>query len=597
MKKKSAVLINRYLSIDEKADLNTQIQNHAAVFHYDEVYSFSESAAYILDNEVQRELNHTILSAINEFGDKDIESISIATRLSIDNCHMWHYQKFRIYFSLRNLFYIKTAIEILQKEYSHVSYYGYDEALTDLIDNDDICLNISKQPKSRKPYKPLIQYSLFVIRRVLGGTSIRQIKNKNVLLFNERYVRMMSQKGSMVSGNPYLEYLIDILSTDYVILSDKPMPKISQSNVKFGTDKLYYRSCYRGLPKVNIEKFLVKGFFSFTILKEFKKRYKAFTSNLKVITTETDNAFERIIVSKLIGFKGSNLMYLYRYSCFEKYFGKGLPRTITAIDENSPNYKSILDAAKYHGIKTAGIQHGAIHDLHMAYRYTLKDKQNNVQVDQTYVWGEKWRKILISRCNFSAESILVTGQLRTDIIDKLPDNENNTRKLIVYASQPQRDELLRKRTFIDVINTVSERKNAQLILRPHPAEYNNLEYFYEIAKEVDFHNLIIDIDTDLYSLLNKCNVLITCFSTVGTEAIYFHKPVIILDYLHQDSLGLIDRNIGLPAYNIEMLKEQLDFLFDRNFEIDLDLYDKFISEYAYRIDGNCSFRIKKAIEV
>ena len=52
-------------------------------------------------------------------------------------------------------------------------------------------------------------------------------------------------------------------------------------------------------------------------------------------------------------------------------------------------------------------------------------------------------------------------------------------------------------------------------------------------------------------------MLITCFSTVGAEAVYFHKPLLILDHLGQDVQGYIREKVAFEARDWQTLEEVL----------------------------------------
>jgi hypothetical protein len=90
-------------------------------------------------------------------------------------------------------------------------------------------------------------------------------------------------------------------------------------------------------------------------------------------------------------------------------------------------------------------------------------------------------------------------------------------------------------------------------------------------------------------------VLITCFSTVGTETIYFYKPLIILDHLKQDILGYIAEGVAFQATDSDSLAAILSGIFRGALRVDRVKYDSFIQKYAYRIDGKVAQRCIDAI--
>jgi len=105
----------------------------------------------------------------------------------------------------------------------------------------------------------------------------------------------------------------------------------------------------------------------------------------------------------------------------------------------------------------------------------------------------------------------------------------------------------------------------------------------------------ITLDIDLYLLISICDVLITCFSTVGTETVYFHKPLIILDHLKQDIQNYHKEGVALQAANMKELKDHLENTLNEVSKIDPDAYDKFITKYAFAIDGKAAERALEAI--
>ena len=94
--------------------------------------------------------------------------------------------------------------------------------------------------------------------------------------------------------------------------------------------------------------------------------------------------------------------------------------------------------------------------------------------------------------------------------------------------------MLRYKTAYDVFAAVKNISGLFLIVNIHLAELNDVNYYESIAKEAGCTNFKIIYYYDLYLLLSVSDIVITCFSTVGSEAIYFNKPLIIVDHLMQD---------------------------------------------------------------
>jgi CDP-glycerol glycerophosphotransferase (TagB/SpsB family) len=295
----------------------------------------------------------------------------------------------------------------------------------------------------------------------------------------------------------------------------------------------------------------------------------------------------------------SSGFFLYRYFAARNFFDHSEIKAVIAADENSPLTKSILDAAKFCGIKVIGLQHGTMHDLHPAYLYTENDRKNRVMPDLTLTWGRYWEEFLVEKGNYPKGSVASVGQIRTDIIPVLLSVENQKQVgptgKVVFASQPQRDPELRYQAAFDVFKAASKLPESRLIVKLHPREFADSGYYSSIAKDAGCTNYVLDTTSDLYQLIAKCDVLITCFSTVGTETVYFHKPLIILDHLKQDIMGYAAEGVAFHATDSLSLTNILSGIFRGTLKIDRAKYDSFIQKYAYRIDGKVAERCIEAI--
>ena len=161
----------------------------------------------------------------------------------------------------------------------------------------------------------------------------------------------------------------------------------------------------------------------------------------------------------------------------------------------------------------------------------------------------------------------------------------------MFATQPQRDPFLRKKQIHDVMLTVKElSKKYQLVIRPHPNEIYD-DFFIDISDSINFSDYIIDRVSDLHSNFDSCYIMITSFSTVGTEFVPYYKPMIILDYLSQDLIGYIKRGVGIQVKNRVDLKTVLL----NNISINNQAYDFFIDDFFFKLDNKAEERIIERI--
>jgi len=161
----------------------------------------------------------------------------------------------------------------------------------------------------------------------------------------------------------------------------------------------------------------------------------------------------------------------------------------------------------------------------------------------------------------------------------------------MFASQPQRDSVLREKAAFDVFTSVKDLENVELVLKLHPAEKDDFDYYRNIAKKAACNNFRIVLEFDLYLLISISDIVITCFSTVGAETVYFNKPLIILDHLKQDIQRYHEEGIAFQTTNDKELNEVIIPLLSGELKLDKKAYQEYIQKYALSIDGKVSERV------
>lgn len=506
----------------------------------------------------------------------------------------WEYHKFRSYFSLRNLMYKVNALRKVQFGGAEILYFGVNSDLIDLAQPDiNIKVILSDKLAKRTGNKSIKYFYLNYLLRAIRG-SIKRLFSTSIskcdILFidsNSRQLMQSEDAGMYIKGHPQLEYLISDLpdyvgSINEVFLNKMKTYKLSHI---FQPTKKYE-------PLVFGESIFLFSLFSHLIRKKVKKENDTLLIHLENIENQSlDVEYQYFVKDIRRNLKMTNF-FIKRFYAYRGFFRKANIKAVFTTDENSPFARSILDAAKAEGVKTVGIQHGTLHELHPAYRYTKAQVDAGVLPDFTLVWGEFWKEFLIDYGNYPKDSLYITGQIRTDVIPNLKKQQKklNYNKLVVFASQPQRDPLLRRRAAEDVFKACKTIPDVHLAVKLHPNEYEDEQYYRDIASQIGIENFSIEKQLDLYELIGSCDVLITCFSTVGTETVYFKKPLIILDHLKQDIMRYIEKGVGVQATDDITLKKHVQAFLDGERKINRQAYDDFIRDYAYKIDGKAAKR-------
>jgi CDP-glycerol glycerophosphotransferase (TagB/SpsB family) len=589
------IIINRLLSDSEIDEIKRLADAGSKVFSISATNSMHFAEQILLSSEEKKQINYEIMEEVLRFGDLPVGDQTLADLFRIDTASVWHYQKFRVYFAVRNLMYFLRSAQLKFSSFEDQIWFFPSEPhpLAGLFPEVDFRFPATKT-KARLNFGDLFSYLVLIKYRFLRYLFSAPKHPEYLVYLTEKYSSVLDKTSMKTKpGHHILEYLISGLDTRFALLTEVLMPKPKgKSDYSFSWKQ--FQSSLNEHPKVFLEGFLISGLFKRSVRKSANKAQETIRSAYPKVRETELSLIQKITLEVFQSLDKSSGFYLYRYFAARNYFRTSGIKSVIAADENSPLTKSILDAAKFCGIKIIGLQHGTMHDLHPAYLYTPNDYKNRVMPDLTLTWGKYWEEFLIEKGNYPKDSVISVGQIRTDIIPLLlkSDKQKNSEssKIIVFASQPQRDPELRYQAAFDVFKAAAKLPQSSLIVKLHPREFADSEYYSDLAKAAECSNYTLDITSDLYQLIASCDVLITCFSTVGTETIYFHTPLIILDHLKQDIMGYVAEGVAFQATDAESLTEILSGVFSGSLQINREKYDSFIEKYAFQIDGKVAER-------
>lgn len=605
---KAAIIVSSKISQKDQSRVSQLLADHPEAVIYSNfdslpLHSSTTQHRFEPDPDQKKRINYKVMEQVLQFGEKPIEGIALTDCLTFGKASLWHYHKFRIYFNTRNAIYELTKLKSIANKFEKVYFFGEGEILkrSGALPQNVVFFNSSV--KKQKKQIQLFKYALFFILRVFTGFfRIPNLKAKKYLLIDHSEKQTCLDLSTLkpVSDNYNLGYLFDKLDKDFAILDEIEVVKPGEKNSGLFNSIHFFRKGKR--KYINNEPILFKAVFNRSIHKEVNLNSTNLYNFYKRLEAEVNDPVEKLIAGFLKDFHKTSTFYLFKYGAYKLFFRSNPFKSVASIDENSPRIKVILDAARSEGIKTIGIQHGTIHNLHPAFLFTEKDRERKIMPDLTFVWGEHWKRFLSEEGNYPLNSLVVTGQVRTDIIPKLIEQnklqkESGQRKFtILFASQPQRDPELRRQAAEDVFKTAKNSTDSYLIVKLHPAEKNDFGYYKQIAESVGCKNFKLVYAADLYKLISESDAVITCFSTVGAETTFFDKPLIILDHLKQDIQNYHKKGIAFQAVNQSQLEEIINKIKEKQLKPDKQAYQKYIAEYSFNVDGKTAERIIKAIK-
>lgn len=596
-------LINRPLSSSEVREIQesgiTSDEIIESPYSQQEDFTFSVVPS-LLTEDMKASINRDIMNKITQYGDKKIKNKSVKELLMTGQASVWHYQKFRVYFLLRNFHYELKEVELLSEKYDRIIFYtsqavfGFSEIKKYLPQNVE--LNYYSQ-KKKINITPLFYYFVFILLRIVTSLSFRGKKNKHIVLDTSPATKIINYHNlSTTKGNYILEYLFEKLTKNFLVIRERAWPDFTTKNFEIN------RYDFKKFKNVRIcfgETIWFWNLLFPSFRNKLKKLDKEYQKNYRLLLENAASLNDLAIPLLLKSMHASAKIFFLKYFSYLKFFKKQTPRSVSAADENSPFIKCILDAAKALHIPTIGIQHGAIHDLHPAYMFTSSDAEDQIMPSFTLIWGQETFDILVKKGKYKPESLKITGQPRTDIIPKLLQANLQTvsqqylktnQKIVLFASQPQRDEKLRYQAAYDLFRALKD-MDCLILLKPHPGEMHDENYYHEIARQAYCKNYIIDSNTDLYLLLANSDIVVTCFSTVGAEAIYFQKPLVIIDPLKQDIQKYHEKGVAFQTTGKDSIQKTITKILTGKVKINNKAYSDFIKKYVSQIDGKVNDRI------
>ncbi len=540
-----------------------------------------------LTNDQKAEIAISALNYVRSFGDLESSGVSIKEIMRIGKSSAYFFHRLRVTHELKLLQLKIAEIDLHANNYAKLLVYTTDTHLYRYWEKSTLVdVKLVPTQAQRRRYGSICAYGWRFFKRSLLGIFHYSRRRKYEFAIVDRpldYVRTTDGY-----ENPFIGRLLDNIGSDALIISELPLTGFKGSNY-YKEDKRF--NLHQGQKnKIYGESILAQGLL-------FKWRQtKKISSEIEMAMLriqENDLPFEyHFILNRFIALHATTKLYVLKQLSYERFFSKGSIQSVVASDENSLAHRVILNAAREWNIRTVGIQHGAIGHTSANYMYSNTDFNYSPVPDITLVWGAYWKNILTSEGNYSESCVEIVGQLRADAVPLLRKQfePSKDEKTIVFASQPIPDEEYRERALLDYLWLAEEFSEYHFYIRPHPRELD-MQYFRSRFGRFEVKNVVLNQEEELYSLLAKSNVLITCYSTVAVEALLFGLDVILLDYYSEDILGLGKAGLATICTNKEQLREAIKGNVTLS-EINLK---KFISDHFYQLDGLAAERASRII--
>ena len=552
---------------------------------YDEVFEMHDLSSFIRKNPLAWE------NYFKDFTSKKLNGKPALNYFQLaDNLNVWFYNKFKIFYDNRDAFYEIKYIKTIcgGKDHVHVISKNLDQSLF-LKDTIKIS-KITTLVKSASKISTILKYSLIFIYRTLLSNKRKYSQKETILFFQLSSERKIASKFNPEISkilNGYWPYLEEEFGEEYGYIEDMPFPSlIKPFNLTSRMFRMKHKESY------TTEYLLYKTFFSRHTAKNINDKSAVLRKNLRELKEQLLEPEDLLIANHFIRLRSITKLYLRKYYAFDLFFKKTKNiKSVLAYGENLSQSKVTLDGAKSNGVKTFGLQHGIIRPYNVGYNLSKIEASIQPMPDFTLVWGQYWKEQLIENANYRAETIKIVGQPRTDIIPIMKKKYVENQKLITFFSQLQPDLKEKFYSAESFIKVSKLHPDLQFEIKLHPAEKDDI--YSKLITKIGSTNIRINQDKDTFQLLAESALIMTCFSTVGAEALCFGKPLITFDSQGRDIAGYLSNQVAYWAKN-EMELNTIITNFNNGTLEPIDT-KSYVEKTFSKIDGNVNLKIKNLL--
>lgn len=582
------ILIFRKLQNEEIAEIRKE--KNATIYCLDTCSLDSEFDFELITKP--KDLNLTWKNKILNFTEKTIKEENILSYFSSLNneFNIWFYHKFKLYFQKNDAFFeILSVIKFTEKNddliiFSNTLQAKYFKEWTRLR-------IIKHQTQTKKTSKISFYINALTIFLVRIFKSRKIFKANTFLMHN--FVKSYAKteyKDNLILNNKVWANLHVENKEKFTIIEES---EIFSNNGNNDFSKQNYKLLNSSV--FTFEYLLFRLLFSPKLLFKIKNEFKNIASQIVFLEEQINDSVDIMILDFFKSSQKTSLFYMLKYYSYYNLFSK-LKTTKSAINhsENTSSGKIFLDAARANQIITFGVQHGSINQQNIAYNFTQNEQNYGATPNYTFIWGQESEEVLLNKGKYTKKQLLTTGQLRSDAINFYKSKDKEFRNAICFFTQPQFDEKERKSSAECLIKAATNNKDISLFIKIHPSEKPNL-YLDLIRKYKPKNVEIYENDKSLYSVLSEINYAVTCYSTVGIEALLFDLPLIIFDSQMTDKAEYIKNDVAYLVRNQKEVDQIFEDIINNKISIK-PKSKKYIENNYFSIDGKVSERTINFLE-
>lgn len=503
--------------------------------------------------------------------------------------NFWPHLRFNSFLQILNFYKVQNWVDYVKMTYDVKTFKFIDlnSKTINLLKNEDsdyIFFNTKNKLRKNNTLKLLykilkvlfmgIYSSIFFVKSnkrtllISKRSNFSNILNDNEIIKEDRYLYQISKK---LDNNEFDRFM------DSAIYSKKGL-----LNYKF--DNIQNRI------KLKSEGILFLSLFN---LKLYKELYKTYFYLKNILNTE-QNFLNTLIKNNRSGLF-SEFFTFWTYYFFLK---KSNYRNVIITSEMSPLSNSIVRASKLLNINIIGVQHGIFNINSYSYNFTNEElKIDNPFPNKLVVWGKDETTFLSKNKEYLNNVIQPLGNVVFDACRYLKEPKKK-KFTIMFATQPQPISSNIIKSISDFTDAILKFKDTDIniIIRLHPREVQDYSIYQIYLDKLKTYNLELDKGKEIFSQINKADVLVTSYSTVSKDAMILRKHIVLMDYTNSDFTGLISKGIAKNTLNSEHLFTILADIKNGKLQLNKTKYENELSKIFTHLDFNTSERIIKLLK-
>lgn len=448
--------------------------------------------------------------------------------------------------------------------------------------------------------KPLLQISrdiYYALKNIIFFTKKNKIENKRILFFPLFYNRIRLVESVLT------ELTRRNIETK-LVLNNKGKHKISSKHKANNSKRLK-----EAIKKIKLKNSFFNDFLNFQIIyRLIKMRLLISNNNIKSFEYESNDDI-LLIVNKTYLEAYKHFIYNYYYGILRtveilyRIIEVELPKLLLFNTDEAIIGKLAALIGQEKNIPVVNMDHALQYD---------SPRISDLLFTKMAVSG-LYNKELFIKNNAKEKQIEITGMPIHDKIYRRLNKPNNASYLneldldqkiptILLLTHPYTrtgPNRVREQILKSVFDSVKSLLNANLIIKLHPNETDGLVQNAVNNSKLKNVKIIKKVE-NLYDVMKFSDMVITSFnSTTAIEAVFFSKPVLILNFTGKTN----SLNCASEGVAIEVTEPKKVYGFIKNILSNKKLLSelrnnrpKFIERYAYKLDGKSTIRMSDLIE-